>query len=271
MKYWKLYLYLLIALPLTVSSQSKLEKQGGKVASIQHAYDNFTADNIGNVYLYKADEILKYSPDGDSLGIYSNKVLGNVHWIDVSFPLKPLVFFESKSQIQVLDNTLSAQNEVIDLTDYDLFEAEAVCSSYENNSIWIFTTDNTELIKLNYQDRTEKRSGNLNNILGKVVNITFMVEVDNRLYANNDGEEILVFDINGTYIKSLAIQADFDFLVTGNKILYRSNTKFEVYDTKSFESKLLYEFSEGIEKYILRANFEIIGSKEKIVIIQKLN
>ena len=271
MKYWKLYLCLLIALPLTAKSQSGKVKTDAKAATIKHAYDNFTADNIGNVYLFEGDEIIKYSPDGDSLGIYSNKVLGNVHWIDVSFPLKPLVFFESKSQIQVLDNTLSAQNEVIDLTDYDLFEAEAVCSSYENNSIWIFTTDNAELVKLNYQDQTEKRSGNLNNILGKEVNIIFMIEVDNRLYVNNDGKEILVFDINGTFIKSLNVQADFDFLVTESKVLYRNNNKFEVYDTRSFESKVLYEFSSGIIKYILRANFEIIGTREKIVIIQKLN
>lgn len=260
-----------MAIPLRGNSQVNIDKREAKVATIQHTYDNFTADNIGNVYLFQGDEILKYSPEGDSLGIYSNKVLGNVHWIDVSFPLKPLVFFESKSQIQVLDNTLSAQNEVIDLTDYDLFEAEAVCSSYENNSIWVFTTDNTELIKLNYQDQTEKRSGNLNNILGKEVNINYMIEVDNRLYANNDGKEILVFDINGTFIKSLDIQADFDFFVTGNKLLYRSNSKFEVYSTKSFESTVLYEFTSGVIKYILKANFEIIGSKEKIVIIQKLN
>ncbi len=271
MKYWKSYLYLLIVLPLGVSSQSNKDVPEEKIATISHSYDNFTADNIGNVYLFNRDEILKYSPDGDSLGIYSDKVLGNVHWIDVSFPLKPLVFFESRSQIQVLDNTLSAQNEVIDLTDYDLFEAEAVCSSYENNSIWIFTTDNTELIKLNYQNQTEKRSGNLNNILGKEVNITYLIEVDNQLYANNDGMEILVFDINGTYIKSLDIQADFDFYVTGSKVLYRRDASFEVYDTKSFESKVLYEFSSEATKYILKANFEIIGSKEKITVIRKLN
>ena len=62
------------------------------------------ADNLGNGYVYDLNTIIKYSPNGDSIGTYSNNRLGNITSIDVTNPYKILVFYADYSIIVFLDN-----------------------------------------------------------------------------------------------------------------------------------------------------------------------
>lgn len=269
-KYWVLFLSLLVLNNVTFGQKDSIVFEENGEGCLKVAYDDFTCDNLGNLYYFHKDELVKYNLIQDSTIIFSDKVLGNIHWVDVSFPLKPIVFFDSKSQIQVLDNTLSPQGATIDLSDYDIFGAEAVCSSYENNSIWVFTTDNQEIVKLNYSTKTNSRTGNLNNLLGKEVNILYLIEKDNYLYANNDGNELLVFDINGTYVKSIALKVPFDFQIIKGNIAYTDSEQvFRLYNLKSFES-FTKEVEEGWKKIMFPysefklGEFYIMGYEDKI-------
>ncbi|UPT66170.1 MAG: hypothetical protein M0D57_17035 [Sphingobacteriales bacterium JAD_PAG50586_3] len=59
-------------------------------------------DKLDNVYVINDNEIFKYKPDGKLFNRYSNKSLGKVTMIDVSNPLKILLFYKDFSRIVYL-------------------------------------------------------------------------------------------------------------------------------------------------------------------------
>src|SRR5438552_190098 len=74
---------------------------------IKSRYDYFTADNLGNFYTVREDELIKYLPNGKMFARYSNLKLGSISAIDVTNPLKILLYYRDFQQIIFLDNQLS--------------------------------------------------------------------------------------------------------------------------------------------------------------------
>ena len=51
-----------------------------------------TTDNNGNVYVvYKGNNLIRFSPDGDSSASYNSIANGAIGWIDATNPLKILL------------------------------------------------------------------------------------------------------------------------------------------------------------------------------------
>ncbi|MCB0431002.1 MAG: hypothetical protein KDD54_12890, partial [Flavobacteriales bacterium] len=74
------------------------------------------ADETCNVYLVKGDQLLRWPMDYPHQVVnYSLKNAGHPTFVDVSNPLKPMLYFGNFSQIQYLDRQLSAQGTPISL------------------------------------------------------------------------------------------------------------------------------------------------------------
>ena len=223
-----------------------------------------TTDQFGFYYEVSDTEINKYANDGKLNCSYSNNILGVIANVDVSNPQKILVYFRDFTKILILDNTLSPTSDVIDLTAIELDETTLVCRSY-NNGMWYYDPVRFELIRKNQELVTVNTSGNIANLLDKNIQANFLVEHNNNVYLNDATSGVLVFDIYGTYLKTLPIYGMSNFQVK-DKILLYTNKEGEI-ETYNFFTLEKIKYKPEIYNSITSVRVE----NELIYIVNKKN
>lgn len=204
--------------------------------SIDATADFIEIDNLNNLYLIDKSEIKKYNDKGELLFRYSDKQLGNIGSVDVSYPMRPLLVYPDLNYMVILDNTLSSNRGKINLLDYNIGLGLLACSSVQNH-FWIYDAMQFALIRTDENFKQVNATGNLSQILAIDFSPTRMVEFANKLYINNPKTGILIFDIFGTYIKTIPITDIRDFQIFENELIYLKNNELIRYNTLLFETK----------------------------------
>jgi len=200
---------------------------------IEGHFDAFTTDEMGNVYGLRGDVLELYNSNGGSWLRNSVKTFGRITHIDAFYSLKPMVFSPEQGQLAVLDNTLSLQGSVLNLPRDGFPQVVLVCMSVQN-SFWFFDQRDLALIRVDAQLRELANTGRLDQLLGISVSPTSMQEFDNRLYVNDPNEGILVFDLFGTYAKTIPLKGVESFEVRNGVLYYFAKGQLFVYDMLSF-------------------------------------
>lgn len=204
--------------------------------TIKHASTAFTTDNIGNIYLVNHDELLKYTPDGKLFRRYSNLRLGNISSIDATNVLKPLLFYKDYQQLVFLDNQLTENSAPISLEKLGYEQTELACSS-ANNSFWIYSKQNNEVIRFDEASRKLVNTGNLKQLLKENIEPNYMIEHNGHLFLNSPEQGIFEFDMFGAYVRTIAIKQLKQFQVDENIIFYMQHGHFCNYHYGIFEEK----------------------------------
>lgn len=232
--------------------------------------NHLTTDQFGYYYEISDTQIKKYTAEGEVYRTYSNNVLGVIAHVDVSNPYKVLVYFRDFTKILILDNFLSPTSDAIDLTSIDLDATTLVCRSY-NDGTWYYNALNFELVRKNQELQTINTSSNLANLLGKNIQPNFLIEHNNRVYLGDSINGILVFDIYGTYLKTIPLygidcfQVKDKFILYVNKIGIIENYNFLSFDIQEFKPLKYRKVKEvRIDKnliYVVNQNNELIIDK----------
>lgn len=206
--------------------------------TIKSSADFYTTDNLGNTYLINNEEIKKYNQAGELFKTFSNKTLGKITFLDATNPLRILVFYKDFATILILDDQLSQNGDPMNLQDYSLEQSDVICTSF-NNGIWFFNRENMELIRLDENFKPVVNTGNLNRLLGADLKPNFMIEHNGYLYLNNPTEGIFIFDIYGTYFKTIPVKGLQRFQVKDNFMFYYMNGVLKSYNIKDLTQKEL--------------------------------
>jgi hypothetical protein len=194
--------------------------------------DYFTSDNLGNAYAVKGHEIFKYLPNGKLFNRYSNLMLGNITSVDATNPLKLLLFYRDFSKIQFLDNQLSENRGVISLQDLGLEQSILACISFDNG-FWVYDQISFSLIRFNQSFDKTQEARNINQNIGYEPQPNFLHEWGDWVYLNNPETGILVFDIFGTYFKTIPLKGLTNFQIAGDNLLYFKQGKLLSYNLKT--------------------------------------
>lgn len=118
------------------------------IKTIKGDITSFTVDNLDNIYiLNSSDQLKKLDADGDSIGVYNDvRKFGKVSYIDVSNPLRVMLYYKDFSTVVVLDRLLNIRNS-IDLRQQNIFQVQALSLSYDNK-IWLYDEMENKLKKL---------------------------------------------------------------------------------------------------------------------------
>lgn len=208
------------------------------VKSIPTSSSFITTDNLGNVYLTKGDVLEKYDSEGNLLKSLSNKNLGNISFVDARDPLKILLFYKTFQQIVFIDNMLAGTGNSILLDVLGYSQASLICSSH-NNGFWIYNLQNSELIRFDQNLKQTQNTGNLIHMTDMIMLPNFMIEQNNLLFLNNPGYGIMIFDVYGTYSKTIPIKGLNHFQVSDDEIRYLKNGKLKSYNIKTLEENEL--------------------------------
>src|ERR1700753_28195 len=118
------------------------------VRSIEGDIVAFTVDNLDNVYLLSSTgQVKKLDANGDSVAVFNDiKKYGEATLIDVSNPLKVLLYYKDFTTIVVLDRFLTVRN-TIDLRQQNILQVTAIGQSYDNR-IWLYDELENKLKKI---------------------------------------------------------------------------------------------------------------------------
>ena len=213
---------------------------------------NFTTDNLGNVYHIKGNTIEKHLPNGTLQNQYSSKVYGEINFIDTQNPLQILLFYPDITKVVFLDNTLSVHHD-ISLEKYQLEQVNLICSSV-NNSIWVYDQASLQLIRFNQQMNKIQETGNIIQLLGVEINPNYLSESNNHVYLNDPEIGVFVFDIFGTYLKTIPIKGINSFQVTETSIYYIQQGDIYNFDFKTLESNKITLPVIDIEQFRIEKN-----------------
>ncbi|NOU60536.1 hypothetical protein [Marinifilum caeruleilacunae] len=231
--------------------------------------DFFELDHMGNLYVVDQSELIKYNSDGKLLYRFSDVSLGDISSIDVSDPLRILLFYKDFNQLIYLNNKLSKIGSAIDLYDFSDNETEQVCSS-QKGGFWILNGIDKQAFYISNNGKLLGESILLGSFFeeSEIVKIT---ESNGDLFLLYDNKGILQLDQNGQFVRKLTIKDIQDFQIVGNSIYYQTQNGFYEYASANQEDPLIYSRKSSDKKTIRLLDKQIYISNEKSISIKKLS
>ncbi|NTW32769.1 MAG: hypothetical protein HGB12_09115 [Bacteroidetes bacterium] len=204
------------------------------IKTINYQASYITTDNLGNLYTLSGNELKKYDSNGNLLKTFSDKTHGNISFVDVSNPLKILLYYHDFRLILFLDNMLSICGDALSIDNMNIIQGTLVCNSYENG-LWIYDQQDFQLIRFDKNRKMSNQSGNIAQLTGVEIKPVYMFESGNMVYLNDTANGIFVFDKYGTYSKTLPFKNINNFQIINDNIIYMSGTKLIKYNLKTLE------------------------------------
>lgn len=195
----------------------------------------FTTDHLGNAYVIAENQLLQFDSHGKPKATYSETGLGALRSVDASNPLKILLYYPDFLQINVLNSKLALQS-TIRLRPLGITQPTLICNS-NNEGYWIFDMQDFQLKKIDLNLQVKFESGNVSQNVGYDILPDFLVESENYVYLNNPATGILVFDLYGTYYKTIPVKNLGSFQIINDELLYVSMNKLISFHLKKLEEK----------------------------------
>ena len=190
---------------------------------------DFRVDNLGNIYVINsANQLKKLSPKGDSLAVFNDvRRFGKIGSIDVTNPLKILVYYRDFTTVIELDRFLNIIN-TIDLRKQNILQAKAVGLAYDNN-VWVFDELDARLKRIADDGTLADQSTDFRQLFDTVPDPEVIRDRDGLVYLYDTARGVYIFDHYGTLKTHLDLPGWRDFEVIGKNILGRDATKFYRY------------------------------------------
>ncbi|MEO6316862.1 MAG: hypothetical protein ABIU63_06305 [Chitinophagaceae bacterium] len=186
------------------------------------------------------NQLKKVSGNGDSIAIFNDvRKYGKVFSIDAGNPLKILLYYRDFGTIVVLDRLLNIRT-TIDLRKQNIFQAKAICQSYDNG-VWVYDEGEAKLKRISDDGSIIDQTGDLRLQLEEAPSPAFIEDHDRLVYLYDSSKGLLVFDYFGTLKNKLAFTGWQDFQLAGKYIVGRKGVLLVRYQLASFslEEKLL--------------------------------
>ena len=233
---------------------------------------DFTVDNLDNIYILNSrNQVKKLNSNGDSVAIYNDvKKFGQATLIDVSNPLKVLLYYKDFTTVVVLDRFLNAVN-IIDLRKQNIFQVKAIGQSYDNK-LWVYDELEGKLKKIDEDGKLLQETPDFRLLLGQAPTPVKIFDENKYVYLYDSLKGVYVFDYFGSLKNNIMIDHWQNFKVAGKYIfgtrldmLYRYEISSfrldewkipeEIYKSKAFNfsaTRLYVLKKEGIEIYSIR-------------------
>lgn len=196
---------------------------------------DFTVDNLDNIYVLNSrNQVKKFNVNGDSVAVYNDvRKFGQASLIDVSNPLKVLLYYKDFATVVMLDRFLNAVN-VVDLRKQGVLQAKAIGQSYDNK-IWVYDELEAKLKKIDENGKLLLETPDFRLLLGQSVTPVKIFDENRYVYLYDSVKGAFVFDYFGALKNGILIQNWQNFKVAG-KFIYgsRSDTLYR-YEISTFQ------------------------------------
>ncbi|MBS1916276.1 MAG: hypothetical protein JST87_08355 [Bacteroidetes bacterium] len=190
---------------------------------------DFTVDNVGNIYLLsKTNQLKKVSANGDSLGVYNAVTrFGDISFIDVTNPLKILIYYKDFATIVETDRFLNILN-TIDLRKLGIFQVKAIGLAYDNN-IWFFDELDAQLKRVADDGTLVSQTTDFRQLFDFVPDPSVIIDQNELVYLYDSTRGVYAFDHYGTLKSHVQLKDWQDFTVIDKSLIGRNDKFFLKY------------------------------------------
>ncbi len=194
-------------------------------------------DVLDNIYLITAgNQLKKIKHNGDSVAVFNDvKKYGNPSYIDVSNPLKILVYYKNFSTVVILDRLLAIRT-TINFRKQNIFTVKAIATSYDNN-IWLFDEQDNKLKKIDDEGKLLQESTDLRLLVDSVPSPSQIIDNDNFVYLYDETKGFYVFDYYGALKNNLPFLSWENTAIAHKKIYGFSGKTLFSYEINSLNLK----------------------------------
>ena len=229
----KTLLFLICALTLgCLQAQVDSIPQIQMTRFIPGRFDDLEVDNLGNVFVLTPDnQFKKYSSAGDSLGVFNDvRRYGKVAYMDVSNPLKILLFYQELGTIVMLDRFLNNVNS-IDLRQLGFYQVTCIGLAYDNN-IWVYDALAGQLNKISSDGAIISQSNDIRPFTNEAPEPTVLYDQSGLVYLYDPLRGVFIFDHYGGFQKQLTLKNWKHFSVINSTMLGWNGPEFMKFDMK---------------------------------------
>jgi hypothetical protein len=230
----KAVLSILFLALLSGSSAAQADTSFHLLRTISGDIVDFTIDNLDNVYILNSrNQVKKLNANGDSVAVFNDvKKYGQASLIDVSNPLKVLLYYKDFATIVVLDRFLNVVNS-IDLRKQNIFQAKAIGQSYDNR-VWVYDEVENKLKKVDEDGKILQETPDFRMLFGQAPSPQKIFDQDKYVYLYDSIQGVFVFDYYGALKNKILISRWQNFKVTGKYIFGANNDILHRYEISSF-------------------------------------
>ena len=244
------------------------------IKTIRGKFSYFTVDRLDNLYLITStNQLKKINANGDSAGVYNDvKRYGNISSIDVTNPLKILLYYKNFGAVVVLDRFLNNRN-TINFRKQNIFSVQAIATSYDNN-LWLCDEQDNKLKKIDDDGKVLLESIDFRMQFDTVPVPTQLIDKENYVYLYDASKGFYIFDYYGAFKNRLPFLNWSSIAVSAKNMYGFYNHKLYSYqlnsltlkeyqlpyyisnytDIKVINGKLYFMNEEGISIYQVRQN-----------------
>jgi len=209
---------MMLLMSLGVMSQEMLTWELTK--QLDQAAVDVRLDQLNNIYAVQRGEVVKMDPSGKVLTRYSNKMIGERVAIDVSNPMKVLIFSAEQMRLIFLDSRMSELREEVNLY-AEGYEQISLAATSHSNGFWLYDPIEFRLIRYDQNFKKERESLNIAQMLRVEFFPEDLVEIDNRVYLTDPEHGIYVFDIFGNYLKRIPLKGVSRLKISDKRLFFR--------------------------------------------------
>lgn len=194
-------------------------------------------DNLDNLYLVSSTgQVKKLNGQGDSVAVFSGiRNYGMLQSIDVTNPLRPLLFYKDFSTIVVLDRLLANRSR-IDLRRHGILEPAAVGLAYDN-TIWVYDQYDNKLKKIDESGNKLLETPDFRQLFNFRFSPQQIINDNGLVYLADTASGVLVFDNYGTFKRKI-VWPSFRYLSVWNgKLVRLDGNALLVYDPATFREQ----------------------------------
>jgi hypothetical protein len=227
-----------IILPIALFAQTSFaQKQNPDTFTLIKTYTGNIADvamdNLDNLYIISlTGQIKKLNPAGDSVGVYNQvKNYGKLNTIDVSNPLKLLLFYKNFSTVVILDRFLANQS-VLDLKKFSILNPSAIGNSYDNN-IWVYDEYDNKLKKIDEQGNRLLETPDFRTVFNQSISPQKILSDNGLVYLADTTNGIFVFDNYGSFKRKIPVKSWQTIAIANNNIISANNELITVFNSST--------------------------------------
>ncbi|MEY2918081.1 MAG: hypothetical protein RIS73_1795 [Bacteroidota bacterium] len=215
---------------------------------IKGSYTDFNIDNLDNIYLITAsNQLKKINGNGDSVGVFNDvKRYGSVSSIDVTNPLKILLYYKNFATVVVLDRFLNIRNS-INFRKKNIFSVQSIATSYDNN-IWLFDEQDYKIKKIDDEGNLLQESTDFRMLFDTVPSPTQLTDKENFIYLYDTEKGFYIFDYYSSFKNRLPFLGWTNVAVSEKNMYGFGNNKLYSYELNSLTLKT-YQLPAFFGKY----------------------
>ena len=205
--------------------------------TIPGRFNAMEIDVLNNLYLItESNQLKKVNARGDSMGIFNDvKKFGNPTLIDVTNPLKVLLYYKNYATVVMLDRLLAPRNS-INFRQQQIFSVKAIGTSYDNQ-VWLFDEQDLKLKKIDKNGKMLQETTDWRLLMNDVPSPQRIIDANNFVYLYDPLKGFYVFDYYGTFKNNLPFLNWENISISGNRLTGFYNRQFFSYELQSLQLK----------------------------------